>query len=216
MSYKLLDAISNVQDDLKDSSFSVTRIRRYLNHGLRVIFATHDFKYSEELYSNSLSISDTTLTLPLDHESTIKIVLFDPSDNRNFYVFDEKNFVNPRDFFSDYPKASAFTSGLPSCWTEYGGLTYFNLPVDKAYDYSIWYHRYPTALSGNDDVPELPESYCGLLELWADYRGEKYRGNHDIAATYKQEFEDELESIAIKHASIIDGPTITRQTRVRV
>lgn len=217
MAYNLLDLTTNVQDDLKDTSFSATRIRRYLNHGQRVIFATHDFKFCEALTSGTLTIADTTITLPATHENTIKLALFDPTDAKQWYEFDEDNFLNPRDFFNSYPQASAQDNNLPHYWTEYGGLLYLNLPVDKAYDYTIWYYRTATAMSSDTDVPDVPETFRELLEMWADYRAEKYRGNHDIAATYKQEFEDELENMAIKFSPGTGmGPTIARQTRRRV
>ena len=216
MAYNLLDLTTNVQDDLGDTSFSTTRIRRYLNHGQRIIFGTHDFKFCEESKSDSLTTADTTLTLPTDHENTWKLVLFDPTDATKFYVFNEDSYLNPRDFFDKYPKASAQDNNLPSAWTEYGGLLYFNLPIDKDYNYTLWYYRIATPMSADSDVPDVPETFRELLELWADYRGEKYRGNHDIAATYKQEFEDELENMGIKFAGNTGMVTIARQTRRHV
>lgn len=217
MAYNLLDLTTNVQDDLHDSSFSSTRIRRYLNHGQRVVFGTHDFKFCEKKANDSLTTADTTLTLPADHENTIKLVLFDPADDQQWYQFDEDNYLNPRDFFEIYPKASAYDNNVPHQWTEYGGVLYFDVPVNKDYDYTIWYYRTATPMSADSDVPDVPETFRELLEMWACYRGEKYRGNHDIAATYKQEFEDELENMAIKFSPGTGiGPTIARQTRRRV
>lgn len=217
MAYTLLDLTTSVQDDLKDSSFSSTRIRRYLNHGQRVIFGTHDFRFVEESYSDTMSLADLSITQQANHQNTIRLTLADPSDATRVIIFDETNYLSHRDFFVKYPNVSAHSNAAPSEWTEFGNKIYFNTKVDKAYTFVQHYYRTPTAMTADADVPDVPESFRELLELWADYRGEKYRGNHDVAATYKQEFEDELESMSIKFSSTTGmGPTIARQTRRRV
>ena len=217
LAYDLLDLTTNVQDDLKDTSFSTTRIRRYLNHAQRVIFATHDFRFTEKAYSGSMTTGDSTITHQTDHENTIKLTLIDPSDGQQWMSFDDQNYLAYRDFFEQYPNADAYDNNVPHYWTEFGNKIYFNVPVEKDYDFIQLYYRIATPMTATDDVPEVPETFRELLELWADYRGEKYRGNHDVAATYKQEFEDELENMAIKFSTATGmGPTIARQTRRRV
>lgn len=217
MAYDLLDLTTSVQDDLKDPSFSSTRIRRYLNHGQRVIFGTHDFKFCEKSYSGALTLAATTITQQADHENTIKLTLIDPVTATQWLSFDENNYLASRDFFERYPNAAASTNNVPTHWTEFGNKIYFSCPVNKAYNFIHLYYRVATPMSADADAPDVPIQFRELLELWADYRGEKYRGNHDVAATYKQEFEDELESMAIKFSSVTGmGPTIGRQTRRRV
>lgn len=217
MAYDLLDLTTSVQDDLKDSSFSSTRIRRYLNHGQRIIFGTHDFKFCEKAYPGTLTIADTTITQQADHENTIKLILIDPVTTTQCFIFDEQNYLAHRDFFERFPNAAASTNNAPTFWTEFGNKIYFDVPVNKAYNFVHQYYRVATPMSASADVPDVPEQFRELLELWAVYRGEKYRGNHDVAATYKQEFEDELENMALKFSSVTGiGPTIARQTRRRV
>jgi hypothetical protein len=217
LAYNLLDLVTAVQDDLKDTSFSSTRVRRYLNHGQRVIFGTHDFRFCEKYYTGSMSTGASTITQQSDHENTIKLTLVDPDDATKCLVFDEKNYMASRDFFNEHPNASAQSNAVPNHWTEFGNKIYFDVPVDKDYDLIHLYYREATAMSADADVPDVPETFRELLELWADYRAEKYRGNHDVAATYKQEFEDELESMVIKFSPTTGmGPTIARQTRRRV
>lgn len=217
MAYNLLDLTTNVQDDLKDPSFSATRIRRYINHGQRVIFATHDFRFTEKQYTGALTLNDTFLTQQTDHENTILLNLIDPVNAQQVYRYDESNYQAYRDFFNDNPNVTAQTSNVPSSWTEFGNKLYFSTPVNKAYIVQHFYYRIATPLVADSDVPDVPETFRELLEMWADYRAEKYRGNHDVAATYKQEFEDELESMAIKFSPTTGmGPTIARQTRRHV
>jgi hypothetical protein len=217
LSYNLLDLTTSVQDDLKDTSFSSTRIRRYLNHGQRVVFGTHDFKFCEKTYSGSITTGDVTITQQADHENTILLTLVDPVTDTIWHQFDEENYLPYRDFFKQYPNSSAYDNGIPGHWTEFGNKVYFDRPVDKDYDLIHLYYRTATAMTADADVPDVPETFRELLELWADYRSEKYRGNHDVAATYKQEFEDELEGMTIKLSGTPGmGPTISRQTRRHV
>ena len=217
MAYDLLDLTTNVQDDLKDPSFSSTRIRRYLNHGQRVIFGTHDFRFTEKVFTDTLTMGDSTITQQADHENTISLALIDPTNDQQVYKFDERNFLGSRDFFDRYPNVAAQDNNVPLKWTEFGNKIYFNVPVNKAYNFTHLYYRTATPMTIDADVPDVPETFRELLELWAVYRGEKYRGNHDVAATYKQEFEDELENMAIKFSNVTGmGPVIARQTRRNV
>lgn len=217
MAYDLLDLTTSVQDDLKDSSFSSTRIRRYLNHGQRVVFGTHDFKFCEKAYSGSMTTADVTITQQTDHQNTILLTLIDPVTDTVWHHFNEDNYLPYRDFFKQYPNAASQDNAIPTYWTEFGSKIYFNVPVDKDYDFIHLYYRIPTAMTADGSVPDVPESFRELLELWAEYRSEKYRNNHDIAATYKQEFEDELENMSMKLSGTPGmGPTIARQTRRRV
>lgn len=217
LAYDLLDLTTSVQDDLKDTSFSSTRIRRFLNHGQKVIFNTHEFKFCEKAVSGALTVGVFTYEQQTDHQATIGGVLVDPSATSNYWVMDEDNYLGHRDFFEEWPDPSIYPNGMPDRWTEFGDQIYFNRPVDKLYTFKQRYFRIPTDMSATTDVPDVPVTFRELLELWADYRGEKYRGNHDVAATYKQEFEDGLEAMALRHAPVISaGPTIARQTRRRV
>lgn len=217
LSYTLLDLQTSVQDDLQDTSFSSSRITRYLNYGQLVIFNTHMFRFCEKAVTGALTIGAYTYLQQTDQQSTIGGVLIDPVTTTSYVTLDEKNYMAHRDFFTQYPNPSGATSGRPSVWTEFGGQVYFNCPVDKAYIFRQRYYRVPTSMTLAASVPDVPESFRELLELYADFRGEKYRGNHDVAATYKQEFDDGLESMSMRYSGVTSiGPVRMRQGRMRV
>lgn len=201
MAYILLDLQAAVQDDLKDPSFSATRILRYLNYGQLAIFNTHMFRFCEAAISGALTVGKYTYDQQANHQSTIGGVLVDPMDSTRRLIIDEDSYLPHREFFDLYPDPSTQTNAMPSYWTEFGSQFYFNVPVDKLYTFRQRYFKVPAALSASTDVPSVPEAFRELLELYADYRGEKYRGNHDIAATYKQEFEDGLENMVLRFAN---------------
>lgn len=217
MAYNLLDLTSSVLDDLKDPNFSTTRIRRYLNYGQQVIFNTHSFRFCETSVAGSLTIGDYTYAQQDDHEMTIGGSVSDPDNTNVRFTLDEDSYLASREFFDRYPDPSANTAGLPTAWTEFGNQVYFDRPADIQYTFQQRYYRTPTDMSADADVPDVPIAFRELLELYADFRSEKFRGNHDIAATYEQMFEDGLEAMALKYAGTVwTGPVKMRSKRIRI
>lgn len=216
MAYNLGDISATVQDDLKDPSFSLTRIDRYVNRGQDAIFNTHMFRFCEKMVSGALTIGEYAFDQQDDHQATIGGVLIDES-NGNAVVLNGDNYLGHRDFFERFPDPSAYDNGTPQFWTEYGSEILFDKPVDKAYTFKQRYYRTPTTLTVAADVPDVPESFRELLEFYALYRAEKWRGNHDIAATYKQDFEDGLENMVLRFSEVQQaGPVQMGSNRVRV
>lgn len=217
MAYTLADLQSAVQDDIKDPSFNATRISRFLNYGQARVFNTHMFKFCEKANSSTLSISSSTVTQQADWQSTIGGMLYDPANTSAQFSLDEDSYLDHRDFFDTYPAPDLNPNARPSYWTEFGKTIYFNCPVDKAYTFRQRYYRRPTDMAAPTDVPDVPQEFRELLELYADHRAEKYRGNHDIAATYLQEFEDGLEAMVLRFAETTQiGPVIARNARSRI
>lgn len=200
MAFNLLDLQTAVQDDLGDPAFSTSRITRYLNYGQLAIFNTHRFKFCQKTVTGALTLGQYTYNQQTDHQSTISGVVVDPGQASRRFVLDATTHLESAEFFERFPDAATTTSGLPSYWTEFGTQLYFDRPVDKAYIFSQRYYRVPVSLSSGTDVPTVPEAFRELLELYAAYRSEKYRGNHDVAATYKQDFEDGLENMVLRYS----------------
>lgn len=217
MAYTLADLQSAVQDDLKDPSFNATRITRYLNYAQDAIFNTNLFKFCEKSVAGSLTIGEYTYDQQSDWQTTIGGIVYDPSNTSVRLILDENSYLDHRDFFDSYPAPDLNPNALPSHWTEFGDQVYFNCPVDKTYTFKQRYYREAVDLTSPDDVPDVPKAFRELLEFYADHRSEKYRGNHDIAATYLQEFEDGLESMMLRFAETTQiGPVIMRNARSRI
>jgi len=201
VAYNALDLTTSVQDDLKDPAFSTSRILRYLNYGQLAIFNTHSFRFCETSVSGALTIGEYTYE----------------SNTGTRFIFDSDNYIAHREFFERYPDPALETEGLPGYWTEFGDQIYFSRAVDKAYTFTQRYFRFPTSMADDADVPDVPEAFRELLEFYALYRAEKYRGNHDVAATYKQDFEDGLEAMALRFSEVTAmSPTVMRGVRTRV
>lgn len=214
MPYTAADLTTAVKDDLKDPSFSATRVLRYLNYGQNVIFNKHMFRFCEKLVSGALTVSSYAYDQQTDHQATIGGVLIDPTATSKIFILNDQTYLPHRQFFETYADPSVNTAGLPANWTEYGSEIIFNCPADKAYTFKQRYFRSPTTMTTDASVPDVPESFRELLELYADYRSEKYRGNHDIAATYLQSFEDGLEDMVLRYAEgQQNGPVVMPSAR---
>jgi hypothetical protein len=216
VSYTLLDLTTSVQDDLQDSSFNSTRIARYLNYGQLAIFNTHMFRFCEKAVTGSLTTGDYTYAQQSDHQSTIGGVVYDPNNTTNRLILDENSYLAHREFFDRVPDPSFNDAGMPYLWTEFGDQIYFDRPVADTYTFRQRYYCFPTQIT-NDTPPIVPEAFREILELYADFRSEKYRGNHDIAGTYKQEFDDGLENMVLRFAEATQvSPVIMPSNRVRI
>jgi hypothetical protein len=216
MAYNLADLQAAVQDDLKDTNFNLTRIARYLNRAQDAIFSTHMFRFTEKLVSGALTIGEYAYDQQADHQATIGGVLIDES-NGNKLVLSDSNYLGHRQFFEQFPDPSSNTRGMPDTWTEYGDEIIFNRPADKAYTFKQRYYRHPTEMTADSSVPEVPRPFRELLENYAKALAEKYRGNHDIAATYKQDYEDGLENMVLRYSEVQQaGPVVMASNRMRV
>lgn len=215
MAYTYTDLQTSVQDDLKDPSFSTTRIGRYLNRGQDAVFNTHMFRFTEKMVSGTLTIGEYAYDQQADHQATIGGVLIDETNN-NVFVLNDESYMGHREFFELYNDPATRSAGMPERWTEFGNEVLFDKPVNKAYTFKQRYFRTPTELTTGAQVPDVPASFRELLEFYALYRSEKYRGNHDVAATYKQDFEDGLETMVLRFSEVQQaGPVVMSSNRIR-
>lgn len=214
MPYIGTDLTASVQDDLKDPSFSATRILRYLNHAQSLIANTHMFKFWEKSVSGTLTIGSYAYDQQPDHQATIGgSVSF---GNSQIFKLNSDTYLPSREFFELHIDPSLNAIGLPSAWTEYGNEIVFDRTPDKSYTIKQRYYRQPTIITGST-VPDVPESFRELLELYAVSKAEKYRGNHDVAATYKQDFEDGLENMNLRYSLATQtGPVSMPSNRMYV
>jgi hypothetical protein len=216
MSYNLGALSAAVQDDLKDPNFSLTRIDRYVNRAVEAVFNTHMFRFCEKLVTGALTIGEYAYDQQSDHQATIGGVIIDET-NGNLVVLNADNYLGHREFFEQYPDPSSNSRGMPSVWTEFGDEIIFDKPCAKAYTFKQRYYRHPAELVNATDVPEVPRPFRQVLEDHAKASCEKYRGNHDVAALYKQDFEDGLENMVLRFSEVQQaGPVVVGSNRNRV
>jgi hypothetical protein len=159
-----------LQDDLKDASFSTSRLTRYLNKAQNLIFNTHYFRVTEKAFTGTLVDTNHTVAQQTDHQATIGGTLIDPDDTSRRVVLNERNYLPHRQFFETFPDPATETAGMPSHWTEFGQDVYFNCPADKDYTFNQRYYKTATVLSAAGDIPSVPEAFRDLLELFALHR----------------------------------------------
>jgi hypothetical protein len=192
MAYNLLDLRSRVRIKIKDSSYAASTIDGFINDAIVEISQLYPWKYFGELRtSDTLTIGSDTFANPTDHDITAGLILVDPSDTTKYWNLTNDR-MNYEAFFALYPNASVLDNSQPVYWTEYGNTIYFNCPADKAYLVRQLHQKTPTELSGDSDVPELPQTFREAIVLGATYRCEGERGNDDIAAVRQNQFNDRV------------------------
>ena len=217
MAYNLLDLQSAIQDDLKDPNFNASRLTRYINYAQLWIFNTHSFRFCQKAVSGALTIGSFQYNQQTDHQSTIGGVLIDVTNPKRVFELNKDTYRPHREFFESFPDPSSNTAAMPSAWTEYSGQLYFNCPVDKAYTFNQRYYRVPVTLAAATDVPTVPESFRELLELYAEFRAEGYRGNRDVSVMIEGQMNNMLESMVLRYspATMVANPRM-RGATVRV
>jgi len=167
-----------MNDKLDDTSYDTSIIDRFINDTQREIFNTYELPFQEKVFAGSLPSGAYIFTLPSDYQMTQSMVL----TNEGFRKDLSHQYVDFRDFNAWYPTPSEYVAGPPDVWTLYGNQLYFTRPTDDAYTISLFYLKTAKELTGDTDVPEIPEAWGEILVLGAYYRVLERNEDFDQAA----------------------------------
>lgn len=211
MAYTLATIRNRVYTDkLDDTSIASGTIDNFINDTQREIFNTYELPFQEKVFLGNLPPGASIYTLPTDHQTTQSMVL----TNANQRLDLTRNYVDFRDFNYSYPTPDQYTAGAPSLWTLYGNQLYFSRPTDTTYTISLFYLKTAKTLSGDTDVPEIPEEFSELLVLGAYIRALEFNENFDQAAFVRgQDFNPLLDLMVARLSERQTGkPSVIRQT----
>ncbi len=201
MAYTLGQLVTDVRNKLDDSNFDSTLIKEFVNDAQRYIVNKHYFKFMEGTYSAPLTIDTFSYDLPSDVE-TVETFRFTDPDGQEHDLTD--HYLTFIEFDNLFPDPAGDDNGVPRHWTIREGNFLVYPKPDQAFTLNIRYKKIPTALSGDSDVPQIPERYKEMLVLGALVRAHKFNDNYDLAQV-EQNALDELLLDAV-------AKTYTRQT----
>lgn len=200
MAYNLLDIRSRVRAKIRDTAYSATTIDGFINDAIVEIADLYEWAYFQKVAQGALTVGEYTYELEDDHQTTERMILIHPTDTSD-YVNMTKRYMPQDKFFSVYPNPESQDDSKPYAWTEYGDQLYFNCPVDEAYTLRRYYRKLPTELTGDADIPELPQNFREAIVLGAAYRCEEERQNFDIAAVLQNRFNDRISDLILRLAN---------------
>lgn len=218
MSYTCGEIVTKVQQRVRDTGYSSTEVKNYLNDTQNDVFNEYrlPFMQATQSYTLTAGVSDITdgsglpsnyvqaLDLTLTSLGREKVLTFmDVAAVDATYPDPDDTTVNPR--------------GAPDKWYNYAStVKVFPVP-DSAYTVSLRFYKKPTILSSDADIPELPSEFEELLVMGAAYRVLQVKDNYDQAGILQNKYDEILQKLVAKYSQAQVGtPQIMRINRFAV
>lgn len=212
MSYITGDIVTKVQLRVRDTGYSSTEIKNYINDAQNDVFNEYRLPFTQatQLYTMTAGVSDITnggglptnyvqaLNLTLTSTGYEKVLTYlDVSEINQLYPDPDDTVVNP--------------ANVPSKWYFYADtIKTYPVPL-AAYTVSLQYYKKPTILSSDSDVPDLPSEFEELLVVGAAYRVLQVKDNYDQAAILQNKYDEILQKLVVKYSQQqVGAPTRMR------
>lgn len=210
MAYITSDITSKVQRRIRDTGYSTSEIRDYLNDTQNDIFNEYRLKFMKTSETYALTVGDSDITagvgLPDDFVTTIKLI--DTTDGQELEI---ENISEERldEMYPDHGDSTRWADGQPLYWYDDGEtIRLFPAPA-AAYTLKLRYWKRPTLLSADSDIPEVPSEFEELLVAGAAYRVLQAKDNYDQAAIYENKYQELLQKLVTRYSTAQTG-RITR------
>lgn len=214
MSYILGDIVTKVQQRVRDTGYSSTEIKNYINDTQNDVFNEFKLPFMETAQAYTLTVGVADITngsgLPTNFVQALDLTL---TSNGQEKVLIPRDVREMDDLYPDY-EASGIASGVPTDWYKYGSTIKVFPEPNLAYTTYLRYYKKPTLLSADADIPELPSEFEELLVVGASYRVLQVKDNYDQAGILQNKYDEILDKLVRKYTRTQSGiPTIMRVNR---
>lgn len=201
MAYTTGDIVTRVQQRIRDTGYSSTEIKGYLNDTQNDVFNEYRLPFMEttQTYTLTPDVSDISngAGLPANYVQALDITLTSSGRESVLQYVDVREIDN---LYPDPDDTSINPSGQPTKWYFYADtIKVFPVP-DEAYTLSLRYFKKPTLLSSDADVPELPSQFEEILVVGAAYRVLQVKDNYDQAAILQNKYDEILQKLVVKYS----------------
>jgi len=209
---------TKVQQRIRDTGYSNTEIRNYINDAQNDVFNEYRLPFTQtvQTYTLTSGVSDITngTGLPANYVQALNLTL--TSAGRETVL----PYVDIRVIDDQYPDPDDTTvnpTGPPAMWYFYGNdVKVYPVPND-AYTVSLQYYKKPTELTADGSVPEIPSEFEELLVVGASYRVLQVKDNYDQAAILQNKYDEILQKLVMKYSQPQVGrPHIMRINRYAI
>lgn len=213
MSYICGDIVIRVQQRVRDTGYSSTEIKGYINDVQNDVFNEYRLPFMEATqdYTFTVGVADITngSGLPANYVQALDLILTTAGYEKKLTYRDVREMD---DLYPDYENSTTHPNGVPSDWYLYAQTLKVFPEPDLAYTATLRYYKKPTALSGNSDVPELPSEFEELLVVGAAYRVLQVKDNYDQAAILQNKYDELLQKLVVKYSQ----PQVGSPMRMRI
>lgn len=213
MAYTTGEIVTKVQSRVRDSGFSSSEIKNYINDTQNDVFNEYrlPFMQTTQDYTLTVGVSDITngSSLPSNYVQAIDILLTTSGQEKVLPYRDirEVDALNP-----DADDQTVNPRGVPQYWYYYAETIRVFPEPDAAYTLTLRYYKKPTLLSADADVPEIPSEHEELLVVGAAYRVMQVKDNYDQAGVLENKYDELLQKLVVKSSQ----PQVGTPTRMRV
>lgn len=205
MAYNLGTTVTRVQQRIRDTGYSSSEIKSYINDTQYDVYNEYRLRFMEDTQAYTLAVGTADITngsgLPTNYVQAMDLIISIGTGSKLEYV-DAKDIVDTT------------TSGTPNCWYIYENTIKVHPIPSTAYTVTLRYYKKPTELSADADVPEIPIEFNELLVVGAAYRVMQVKDNYDQAGVLQNKYDEILQKLVNKYSQSQTGrPTIMRINR---
>lgn len=212
MAYTLSDTVTKVQQRIRDTGYSSTEIKNYINDTQNDVFNEYRLPFMEasQAYTLATGVSDITngSGLPTNFVQGIDLVLTSLGKESKLIYRDIRQMD---ELYPDWSDTTAYPPNTPTDWFYFAETARVH-PAPNADDtVTLYYYKKPTILSADADVPEVPSEFQELLVVGAAYRVMQVKDNYDQAGILENKYAELLQKLVTKYSQAQVGtPTIMR------
>lgn len=218
MAYQLGDIVTRVQQRIRDTGYSSSEIKSYINDTQNDVFNEYQLPFMEDEQEYTLTVGVADITngtgLPSNFVQALDLLLTSTGVEKILTCRDVRQMDA---LYPDYENSTLYPANTPSEWYMYAQTPRVFPKPNSAYTVTLRYHKKPTLLSADGDIPELPSEFEELLVVGAAYRVMQVKDNYDQAAILQNKYDELLQKLVMKYSQTQTGaPTIMRINRVSV
>lgn len=215
MSYIAGDIVTRVQQRIRDTGYSSSEIKSYLNDTQNDVFNEYRLPFMQTTQNYTLTVGVADITngsgLPSNYVQAVDLVL--TTDGKES-VLTYRDVREMDALYPDYENSTNYPNSVSTDWYMYAQTIKVFPEPDSAYTATLRYYKKPTLLSADADVPSLPSEFEELLVVGAAYRVMQAKDNYDQAGVLQNKYDELLQKLVVRYSQPqIGKPTIMRINR---
>lgn len=201
MSFIAGDIVTRVQQRVRDTGYSSTEIKGYLNDTQNDVFNEYRLPFMETTHDYTFTVGVSDITngsgLPTDYVQAIDLFLTTTGQERVVPFRDVRQIDT---YHPDPADTTLNPAGTPQSWYLYARTPRVFPTPDLAYTATLRYYKRPTLLSSDSDVPSLPSEFEELLVVGAAYRVLQAKDQYDQAGILQNKYDELLQKLVVKYS----------------
>ena len=203
MAYQLGDIVTKVQQRVRDTGYSTTEIKNYINDAQNDVFNEYKLPFVQEAqdYTTVANVADLTngSGLPTNYVQALEIV---DSTGRALTYIDVREVAQLDDS----------SERTPDRWYFYEDTINLYPTPTEAQTLTLRYYKKPTVITSDSAVPEVPSEFEELLVVGEAYRVLQVKDNYDQAGILQNKFDEILQKLVVKYSR----PQVGKPSNMRI